>query len=78
MADKNAANYKKGLCCGCQSVVPVQPSTLAVEECLDKGIEEWELEQTYGNSIRYIVIDHTFYGEHCDGSGQIPQVVIKD
>lgn len=66
-------NIKKGLCCGCQEIVPVTESRQVAEETsFDR---EWGF---MGDEGRFVCISHTFYGEPCDGSGQVPQCLVED
>ena len=69
-------SYKSGICCVCQCAVPLQPSPIPRQQELDRGLDDWDINREYGESINYVVIDHIFYGQKCDGSGQIPQALI--
>lgn len=68
----------KGICCGCQGsveLVSAQRRELSLVDYTDDQISDecrW-----LGESVDYLVIEHEFCGERCDGSGQVPQVVLK-
>lgn len=68
----------KGVCTVCQSVKEVSRSSLAVQQLIDDlGYEEEDLAREYGEEIHYLVDEHEFCGQRCDGVGQIPQVLVK-
>lgn len=69
---------KYGMCCGCEAKQPLVRSSSARQEERERGFDDWEIDQQYGESIDYIVASHDFYGSHCDGSGQIPQVIFDN
>jgi hypothetical protein len=69
--------HKKGICSVCQSEVPINHSSIPSDEERKRGMEDYEISMTYGENINFICIDHEFYGEKCDGSGQIPQFIIS-
>ena len=68
--------YREGICCACQCVVPIDPSSAPRDEERERGIEDWEINLIYGGAIDFIVVQHDAYGVPCEGSGQIPQVVL--
>jgi hypothetical protein len=70
-------SYKKGICCGCQSEVAIQPCGLPRQEERERGFDDDDINMTYGTSIDFVVVEHSFFGEHCEGSGQIPQVIVN-
>ncbi len=74
----NQTRTKQGVCSVCECAVPLQPSSAALIAEHERGYDDWMINREYGDAINYICVDHTFYGEHCEGSGQIPQVVCKD
>lgn len=67
----------RGICTCCQAEVPIYASSLARKEEEDRGYDQREIDMTYGESINYLVEQHDFYGELCEGSGQIPQAVLN-
>ncbi len=75
-------SVKLGICCVCQEKVLIEASSLARDELSERYgsdyYDEWFIDQWYGDSINFLVVEHKFYGERCDGSGQVPQVVLKD
>lgn len=68
----------RGICCGCQSPVDLQYSSLPLHQLLELGQDEEEIHREYGDSISYVCVSHDAWGERCDGSGLVPQVVLKD
>ncbi len=70
--------FKSGVCCACQSVVPLTRSEIPLQQELARGWDREMCEMEYGDSIHYICVSHEFYGEPCEGTGQIPQCVLKD
>ena len=68
---------KTGICCVCQSRIPINKSSLPREEELAHyDNDEFFVDMQYGDCINYVMIDHDFFGEKCSGSGQIPQFLV--
>jgi hypothetical protein len=62
-----------GICCVCQQKVNISTSSEPRQQEYDAGHDDNSIDMTYGDEINYVCDAHDFYGEHCDGSGQIPQ-----
>jgi hypothetical protein len=63
----------QGVCCECQSVHPVRPARR--RDDLDLDIDE---DNDLGPVGDYVMDIHDFYGSHCDGSGEMPQALVKE
>ena len=68
----------KGICPVCQGVQEIEFSPVPRQQEEARGLEWEDIEMTYGDDINYVVVPHVFYGVDCEGSGQIPQGIIKD
>ena len=68
----------KGICSVCQTVQPIVNSPTPSMQMEKLGYDDYEMERQFGESIYFLVVSHEFYGEHCDGSNQIPETVLKD
>jgi hypothetical protein len=67
---------KIGICTVCESRVAIVRSDIARKEERERGLDDWEIDMQYGDSINFLVMTHEFCGERCDGSQQIPQTVL--
>lgn len=66
-----------GICCTCQQEVPIYTSYIPRNEERERGLEDFEIDMQYGPSIDYLCESHHPWGELCEGTGQIPQFVLK-
>ena len=71
-----ATRPPKGICTGCQEQQSIRRSSTPRQEEKERGMEDCEIDQTYGDTINFVVEPHDFHGEPCDGSGQIPQALV--
>ena len=67
-----------GICSCCEQKVCIERSPIPRQQELDMGYEDFEISMTYGESINFICSPHDCWGVPCEGSGQIPQAVIKE
>lgn len=63
----------EGVCCECQTTHPVHPARSLREREMD--LEEDDSDGEVGG---YVMDIHDAWGSHCDGSGTMPQAVLKD
>lgn len=73
----------QGICTVCQSPVAIRSSPVPLQELMQQShsddlFADDEIRRTYGDSINYLCDTHDAFGQHCEGSGLIPQVVLKD
>lgn len=61
----------RGICSVCQSEQSLRLSKKDENE-YDDFDDSWE------SDYLQVVDTHDFYGEQCDGSGQVPEIVLKD
>lgn len=72
-------NIKKGICCVCESEVPITSSSLPRDEVKrEQGWDDFDIDHEYGETINFICIDHDFCGQRCEGIGQIPQFILTE
>jgi hypothetical protein len=67
-----------GICCVCEEKQSIIYSPLPRQEEKDRGLDNFEINMTYGENINFIVEPHDFYGQPCSGSGQIPQFILRE
>jgi hypothetical protein len=63
--------YSEGICCGCQSPVPLKSYSPTQEEFDSMDFPGGR------ECVQYVTVEHEFCGEPCEGSGQCPQVVLR-
>jgi len=63
-----------GICSVCEEKVSIERSAVPSSQLDKLGYADWEKAE-FGESLFYICLPH---GEPCEGSGQIPQVVLKN
>jgi hypothetical protein len=65
----------KGVCCTCQAVHPLVTSSLPsyqMRELLG-GDDDFD----FGDSINYVMAEHDFCGQRCEGVNMCPQTVTE-
>jgi len=62
-----------GICTVCQQPQPISGGHLHDGDLPENDVEEAEGYPDHPFNFR--VLSHDCHGEHCDGSGQVPQVV---
>lgn len=67
----------QGICCGCQSPQDIQLSNLPANQMADLGWDAEDMDRCFGDDHRYVVMEHDFHGQRCDGSGLVPQAIIR-
>lgn len=67
----------QGICSVCQEPVEIHPSDAAIREMAPHGYDLETLEHEFGEEIHYLCVPHSAYGKYCEGSGQIPQTILK-
>jgi hypothetical protein len=70
--------WRKGICCGCQTQVPLTESDIPRQQELDNGMDDWSIDRMYVDAVGFLCVEHEAWGERCEGSGQVPQVVLKE
>ena len=67
-----------GICPVCQTKQVVTPSATPLNELLTLGCDREEIDREFGDTICYILAKLESFGEHCGGSGQVPQAVVAN
>ena len=62
----------EGVCCECQSVHPIRMKRRTADE------HDLDADNDLGPAGGYVMDIHDAWGSHCDGSGAMPQTVLKD
>ncbi len=69
----------RGVCPVCQDVVPCRSANGQVfREMEVLGWEFEDVQREFGESVYWLLDTHESYGAPCEGSGQVPEALIKD
>lgn len=64
-----------GVCCSCQSVAPVRVCPQSADY---RELDDHELIQLLRDDVdMFVMADHDAFGKLCDGSGTVPQAVVR-
>lgn len=67
----------QGICTVCQSPQNVHQSQVPMQQMVELGEEEEDMLFLFGDPILYLVDSHDCCGEHCEGSGLVPQTILR-
>jgi hypothetical protein len=69
---------KQGVCCTCQITVDlVSAHGRIFREMSEHGYEQEDVLREFGESAYYLCAEHDSFGERCEGSNMVPQVILK-
>lgn len=65
---------REGVCCTCQSTHPVRHKGRGADDDL-LGFRDEDFD---GEAGEWVMDTHDAFGSHCDGSGTMPQALVKE
>lgn len=69
----------QGVCSVCRSKVEVVSAHGRIfHEMKEHGWDDEDVIREFGQSAHYLCEKHESFGQRCDGSGQIPEAILKD
>ena len=67
---------RQGICPVCQSKQLVSSSSAPRHDYREIGWDDEEIDRCHGEEVNFVLISHDFYGQPCEGGGQMPEAVL--